>query len=354
MDRCKIVGDFMKAKLLLLLLVPMMLLSSTKVLAYSDSSGNIKNLTDDTFYPFDPLSWNQSNTNIPLNYLQNRMLDGSSGKPFPQAADLIYVYTFLALKTGTKPMGYIPSYANADLYEKHAYANGVAHLGAEGIFSNGWHANLADTGSQLLQGDIGDIKELWNKGHLIVLQVKYPDYTAENPITHFLAIDSIESNGDIYIFDSVNPSLKFSDAYKDSDIVSYIDLSSESAKSTELPKLWQKRDSENLFSEDGKSSVGAFGGGGFDPNLNKKLEKETKSSSSTAPSSDNSQSLGKFSTRDTSPVEDSKFGNKAPKPKKKRGFKSYLVVVFALIILTIGGVSVWIYKKKRTEDIIDL
>lgn len=326
------------------LLLGVSLLSGGSVRAFSDVDGSISSPNNITWNAYDPLSWNQMNADgMPPSWLDKQMLDGSSGVEFPKGADLIYVYTFLAIKTGFKQPGYIPSFANADLERLHAYANGLPHFGAEGIWGNGWHANLQPNGSQFQQGaTLDSARKAWSSGKLVVLQVKYPNYSDKTPYTHFIAIDSIEENGDIYIFDSVNPNNKFSDSYSSHDIVAMITLESDKAKSGDLPKLWMKRGFKDLNDPSGKPSNGSDGGGGALPIDKVKPTKKTK-----LPSTEkDSQSLGKYKSAEDAPSKVEK-GNKV-KSKKQSGSSFSVWNILAGVLgvgIPVGGILLW--KKLR-------
>jgi hypothetical protein len=323
------------------------LLSVSGVSAFSDIDGGTSSPNNITWNAYDPLSWNQMNAkDMPPSWLGSQMLDGSSGVEFPKGGDLIYVYTFLAIKTGFKQPGYIPSFANADLERLHAYANGLPHFGAEGIWGNGWHANLQSNGSQLQQGATLDgAKKAWSSGKLVVLQVKYPNYSEQTPYTHFLAIDSVESNGDIYIFDSVNPNRKFSDSYSAHDIVGMITLESDKAKSGDLPKLWQKRGFKDLNDPNGRPYDGADGGGGALPPSKITPAEETK-----LPSAEkDDQSLGKYKSVDDSPNTIEKGSKVKNKKKEESGSRFNFWNILAAVLgvgIPVGGIFLWKRLRK--------
>lgn len=319
------------------------LLSGGSVLAYSDIDGKITNTENISWNEFDPLSWNQFNAgNMPESWLGNKMLDGSSGVSFPEGGDLIYVYTFLAVKTGHKMAGYIPSFANADLERFHAYANGLPHFGAEGIWSNGWHANLQENGSQIQKGvTLDSARKEFQNGNLVVLQVKNDNFSEETPYTHFIAIDSVEEDNSIRIFDSYKAGAVFTDAYSPSDVVGMITLSSDKVKSTDLPKLWERRGWKDLYSADGSRDKETLGGGGGKAGKDVSMYEKPKDKLN------ENQSLGKYTPKDDAPAKLER-GNKVNKKKESRKISVWKVVaaVVGLALPTGGLVYSWIKRRK--------
>lgn len=320
-----------------------LLIGGSSVYAYSDIDGSITSTDNISWDAFDPLSWNQFNADkMPESWLGDTMLDGSSGVPFPEGGDLIYVYTFLAIKTGHKMAGYIPSYANADLERLHAYANGLPHFGAEGIWSNGWKANLQDNGSQIEKNvTLDSARKAFLDGDLVVLQVKNDNFTEETPYTHFIAIDSVEDDNSVKIFDSYEVGAVFSDAYKASDIVGMITLSSDEAKSTELPKLWERRGWEDVFSEDGSRDPATLGGGGG------KATKDAKDYQAPEDENKENQSLGTYTPRDDAPASKER-GNKVKKSESssKLNIWNVLAAVVGLGIPAGGVIYSWIKRRR--------
>lgn len=319
---------------------------SSPVLAYSRSDGTLRGTEDIAWNEYDPLSWNQFNAkDMPQSYLGSQMLDGASGVSFPEGGDLIYVYTFLAIKTGHKMAGYIPSFANADLERYHAYANGIAHLGAEGIWSNGWHADLEPNGSQLQKNvTLDSARNAFRNGKLVVLQVKNDNFTEETPYTHFIAIDSVENDNTVKIFDSYKLGAQFSDSYKSSDIVGMITLSSDKVKSTDLPKLWQRRGFKDVFSANNERDPATLGGGG---GINSKaIDKEPLPSANSE-----NNSLGKYVPRDDAPEKIEK-GSKVKNYKQNSGSGLNVWNILAAILgisISIGG-FIFIWLRKRNLD----
>lgn len=325
-------------------------ISPTIVYGYSNEDGTLQNTKKIEWNEFDPHSWNQTNAkDMPLSWLGNTMLDGSSGVSFPEGADLLYVYTFLALKTGYKMPGYIPSFANADLEYLKAYSNGLPHFGAEGIWGDGWSARLTEDGSQYLKGTLAEAKKEWLSGNLVVLQLKYPNYSDEKPYTHFAAIDSIEDNGEIYIFDSVNVGLRFTDSYRPSDVVGYIILENDKVKSYDLPVLWKNRSDTDLFSSEERDPSTLGGGGGRLSKETKRLvEEQKKEQAESAVVEEDENSLGDYVPVDDAPIKEKGSRVEEVTKTKKTGSKFYYLLT-GIGILLIGGIlAVWKYVKRRS------
>jgi hypothetical protein len=328
-------------KLCCITVIGISLLSGGSAYAYSDIDGKITSTDNISWNEFDPLSWNQFNADdMPESWLGHKMLDGSSGVSFPEGGDLIYVYTFLAIKTGHKMAGYIPSFANADLERMHAYANGLPHFGAEGIWSNGWHADLEPNGSQIQKNaTLDSARKEFKDGKLVVLQVKNDNFTEETPYTHFIAIDSVEKDNSVKIFDSYKPSAVFTDAYSPSDVVGMITLSSDKAKSTELPKLWERRGWKDVYSKDGERDKETLGGGGGKAGKADSTYEEPKDKNK------DNQSLGKYSPKDDAPVKLER-GNKVKKKESRKLSVWKVVAAVVGLAIPLGGL-VYSWKRKR-------
>lgn len=332
----------------LLLISSLVLVCSTSipVMAYSDIKNNIDNTENLKWDVYDPLSWNQYNSaEMPQSWLKDRMLDGSSGVSFPEGGDFIYVYTFLALKTGFKMPGYTPSAANADLEYYHAYANGLPHLGAEGIFPNDWKADLTSEGSQYQPNkSLEDIKKIWFEGKLVVMQVKNDDYE-QNGGSHFIALDYIDTRkNEFYIFDSTKPAVRFSDVYSNDDILSIISISSSKNNSYELPSLYSKRGSMNLFSKTGERDPSTLGGGGAH------MTEEQLAAS---------KSEKKETAEETTKVtKTNQFENDAPNQdeesskEEEKNEEQHIQLGWNLIplILGLGGIGVFVWKRRQNKD----
>lgn len=295
-------------------------ISGSSVSAYSNEDGSIENTSSITWNEFDPLSWNQFNAKgMPESWLGDKMLNGASGVSFPEGGDLVYVYTFLSVKTMNKMMGYTPSFANSDLEYSKAYtSDGLVDLTKPDIWGNGWKYDTKVTSDLSIE----KAKKLYDTGKLVILEIKN---TGESALpTHYIAIDGIDKDGDVYIFDSYSPSYVFSDAYTDKDIVSITTLVSDSAKSYDLPKLYQNRGSQDLNSPTGERDKETLGGGGA--KSQKEIEEYVAKKS-------------KVSSKDKKVTESS-----------KKGFSMILAGILVAVLGTLGLSGGILYKWLKSRN----
>ena len=295
-------------------------IGGSSVYAYSNEDGSIENTSSITWNEFDPLSWNQFNAKgMPESWLGDKMLNGASGVSFPEGGDLVYVYTFLSVKTKNKMMGYTPSFANSDLEYSKAYtSDGLVDLTKSDIWGNGWKYDTKVTSDLSVE----KAKDLYNTGKLVILEIKN---TGESALpTHYIAIDGIAKDGGVYIFDSYSPSYVFSDAYSDKDIVSITTLVSDSTKSYDLPKLYQNRGSQDLNSPTGDRDKETLGGGGA--KSHKEIEEYVAKKS-------------KVSSKDKKVTESS-----------KKGFSMILAGILVAVLGTLGLLGGILYKWLKSRN----
>lgn len=197
---------------------------STTILATGvyGASAYTGNKTDYT----SPFTWNQTDQYDVATF-------GPNGLDWRMASCMIQTATFLKIKTGSADIGYAPKDLKLTLDKTNGYAS-TGYLSYKKVdFGDDWYLYGAQEEHGVRAATYDDVIRYYKEGYVIGMRVISP----AGP--HFIAVDHIDEDGTIYIFDSGFRGTKFTDTYNKNSITDVVLLKSKSGKKGyDLPTLY--------------------------------------------------------------------------------------------------------------------
>lgn len=218
----------MKLRKLVILTIPATLLASSMSLFAHTGTGSDKN---------NPMSWNQIDQHQIATFGQNNI-------DWRAASCMIQTCAFLQVKIGHKPIGFAPWDLKAELDQDHSYAS-TGYLSYNKVnFGSDWEIEKNYEEHGMIAASYQDIFKYYEQGYVIGIRVISP----AGP--HFIAVDYIDENGEIHIFDSGFKGLKFSDTYSPGNVTDVMLLKSKSGKKgKDLPLVQANKYGEQLYAK---------------------------------------------------------------------------------------------------------
>lgn len=217
-----------KKRYLATLSIPLVsLVFAMQPLAYTGTGSNAK----------DPNTWNQSDQNQVATF-------GPQNIDWRQASCMIQSATFLKVKTGSAPIGYAPWDLKKELDSYNGYASS-GYLSYNKVdWGNDWVIEKNGEEHGMIGATYQDIFKYYEQGYVMVIRVISP----AGP--HMIAVDYIDEQGNIYIFDSGFRGQKFSDTYSPSSVTDVMLLKSKSGKKgKDLPHVIGNPAGQQLYAQ---------------------------------------------------------------------------------------------------------
>lgn len=174
----------------------------------------------------DPKSWNQVDQTDIDTYANGK-------RSWTMESCMIQAAAFVKVKTGAEPIGYSPKDLKKELDASNAYSDAGFVVYSKINWGNDWEMVPGDNEFGYTSASYDDVVDAWNQGYLVVMRVQ------SRAGAHQIAVDHIDSDGTMYIFDSGYKGLKFTDTYSKGDILNMVRFKSKSGrKASELPTLY--------------------------------------------------------------------------------------------------------------------
>ena len=173
-----------------------------------------------------PFTWNQTDQYDVATF-------GPNGLDWRMASCMIQTATFLKIKTGSADIGYAPKDLKLTLDKTNGYAS-TGYLSYKKVdFGDDWYLYGAQEEHGVRAATYDDVIRYYKEGYVIGMRVISP----AGP--HFIAVDHIDEDGTIHIFDSGFRGTKFTDTYNKNSITDVVLLKSKSGKKGyDLPTLY--------------------------------------------------------------------------------------------------------------------
>lgn len=185
----------------------------------------------------DPKSWNQVDQTDIDTYANGK-------RSWTMESCMIQAAAFVKVKTGAEPIGYSPKDLKKELDATNAYSDAGFVVYNKINWGNDWEMVPGDNEFGYTAATYDDVVNAWNQGYMVVIRVQ------SRAGAHQIAVDHIDSDGTMYIFDSGYKGLKFTDTYSKGDILNMVRFKSKSGrKASELPTLYNNPAGKQIWTQ---------------------------------------------------------------------------------------------------------
>lgn len=182
-----------------------------------------------------PFTWNQTDQFDVSTY-------GPNGYDWRMASCMIQAAAFMKVKVGVEGIGYKPSDLKKSLDDIGGYTSAGYANYKKISFGKDWELVQTSDEHGYIEANYNDMIRYYNEGYLVFVRVQ-TSYGF-----HQIAIDHIDKDGNIYIFDSGFRGTKFTDSYSKSSVVDVALLKSKSGqKGYNLPTLYNQKSGQAIY-----------------------------------------------------------------------------------------------------------
>lgn len=182
-----------------------------------------------------PFTWNQTDQFDVATY-------GPNGYDWRMASCMIQAAAFMKVKVGVEGIGYKPSDLKKSLDNVSGYTSAGYANYSKINFGRDWELVKTSDEHGYIEANYDDMVRYYNEGYLVFVRV------ATSHGYHQIAIDHIDKDGNIYIFDSGFRGTKFTDNYTKSSVVDVALLKSKTGqKGYNLPTLYNQKSGVSIY-----------------------------------------------------------------------------------------------------------
>lgn len=169
---------------------------------------------------------------------------GPNGYDWRMASCMIQAAAFAKVKIGAEDIGYGPKHLKLELDKVGGYSS-VGYANYNKInFGNDWQLVHGSDEHGYIEANYNDMIRYYNEGYIVFVRVKSPAGY------HQIAIDHIDKNGTIWIFDSGFAGQKFTDTYDTNSVTDVMLLKSNSGvKGYNLPTLYNQVSGQKIYAK---------------------------------------------------------------------------------------------------------